>query len=134
MKLRIAILMWALSIAADIHSEVSANDSIDEDVEVSVEEGGVEPAIDFEALKASLDEIHSSASDMSYPVLPGSETTTNTVAECLLDRAIGSVVDNFPEDGDAVLLSDRIAYSYSMMTWEGFWGDDETNGWTRVAK
>ena len=134
MKLRIAILMWALSIAADIHSEVSANDSIDEDVEVSVEEGGVEPAIDFEALKASLDEIPSSASDMSYPVLPGSETTTNAVAECLLDRAIGSVVDNFPEDGDAVLLSDRIAYSYSMMTWEGFLGDDETNGWTRVAK
>lgn len=60
MKLRIAILMWALSIAADIHSEVSANDSIDEDIEVSVEEGGVQPAIDFEALKASLDEIPSS--------------------------------------------------------------------------
>lgn len=67
------------------------------------------------------------------PTLPGSEEITNRVAEALLFRAWGAVVDNID-----LVDENGINYTTQLViptwTWEGFLGDDETNGVTRAAK
>ena len=67
------------------------------------------------------------------PTLPASEEVTNRVAEALLFRAWGAVVDNID-----LLDENGINYTTQLViptwTWEGFLGDDETNGVTRAAK
>ena len=68
-----------------------------------------------------------------HPTLPGSEEITNRVAEALLFRAWGAVVDNID-----LVDENGINYTTQLViptwTWEGFLGDDETNGVTRAAK
>ncbi len=67
------------------------------------------------------------------PSLPGPEEVTNLVAEALLFRAWGAVVDNID-------LVDENGINYTTQfviptwTWDGFLGEDETNGVTRAAK
>ena len=67
------------------------------------------------------------------PSLPGSEDVTNRVAEALLFRAWGAVVDNID-----LVDENGINYTTQLViptwTWEGFLGEDETNGVTRAAK
>ena len=67
------------------------------------------------------------------PSLPGTEEITNRVAEALLFRAWGAVVDNID-----LVDENGINYTTQLViptwTWEGFLGDDETNGVTRAAK
>lgn len=65
--------------------------------------------------------------------LPGPEEVTNRVAEALLFRAWGAVVDNFDSvDENGVEYTTQLVIP--TWTWEGFLGDDETNGVTRAAK
>ena len=67
------------------------------------------------------------------PSLPGPEDVTNRVAEALLFRAWGAVVDNID-----LVDENGINYTTQLViptwTWEGFLGEDETNGVTRAAK
>ena len=67
------------------------------------------------------------------PSLPGTEEITNRVAEALLFRAWGAVVDNID-----LVDENGINYTTQLViptwTWEGFLGEDETNGVTRAAK
>ena len=68
-----------------------------------------------------------------WPTLPGPEEVTNRVAEALLFRAWGAVVDNFDSvDENGVEYTTQLVIP--TWTWEGFLGDDETNGVTRAAK
>ena len=65
-----------------------------------------------------------------FPSLPGPESVTNAIAEALLDASVLSSVDNFQyEEGDVML--DQVT---PIWTWDGFLGEDETNGVTRTAK
>ena len=67
------------------------------------------------------------------PTLPGSEEVTNRVAEALLFRAWGAVVDYFDSvDENGVEYTTQLVIP--TWTWEGFLGEDETNGVTRAAK
>ena len=67
------------------------------------------------------------------PSLPGSEEVTNRVAEALLFRAWGAVVDYFDSvDENGVEYTTQLVIP--TWTWEGFLGEDETNGVTRAAK
>lgn len=67
------------------------------------------------------------------PTLPGSEEVTNRVAEALLFRAWGAVVDYFDSvDENGVEYTTQLVIP--TWTWEGFLGKDETNGVTRAAK
>ena len=67
------------------------------------------------------------------PTLPGSEEVTNRVAEALLFRAWGAGVDYFESvDENGVEYTTQLVIP--TWTWEGFLGEDETNGVTRVAK
>ncbi len=67
------------------------------------------------------------------PSLPGPEEVTNRVAEAMLLRALGAVVDNFDSVDE-----NGVNYTTQMViptwTWAGFLGEDETNGVTRAAK
>jgi hypothetical protein len=67
------------------------------------------------------------------PSLPGTEEVTNLVAEALLFRAWGAVVDNID-----LVDENGINYTTQLViptwTWEGFLGEDETKGVTRAAK
>ena len=71
--------------------------------------------------------------DMPFPSLPGLESETNRVAIALLESARDLVVDNFDqEDADGTpCTSEVVAPTW---TWNGFLGQDETNGLTRIAK
>ncbi len=67
------------------------------------------------------------------PSLPGPEYVTNRVAEALLFRAWGAVVDYFDSvDENGVEYTTQLVIP--TWTWEGFLGEDETNGVTRAAK
>ena len=67
------------------------------------------------------------------PTLPGSEEVTNRVAEALLFRAWGAVVDYFDSvDENGVEYTTQLVIP--TWTWEGFLGEDETSGVTRAAK
>lgn len=67
------------------------------------------------------------------PSLPGPEEVTNRVAEALIERALGAVVDNFESvDENGVNYTTQLVIP--TWTWEGFLGEDETNGVTRAAK
>ena len=106
----------------------------DEGVSIVVEDDGDFDPVDFSALKAELDAESNTDGDTKFPGLPGCEETTNLVAEYLLDRAIGATIDNFQEDVDDVRLQTSMEDSISMMRWDGFLGENETNGWTQAAK
>lgn len=67
------------------------------------------------------------------PSLPGAEEVTNRVVEALLFRAWGAVVDNFESvDENGIPCTTQLIIP--VWTWDGFLGEDETNGVTRAAK
>ena len=67
------------------------------------------------------------------PSLPGPEEVTNRVAEALLFRTWGAGVDYFDsEDENGIPCTTQLVIP--TWTWEGFLGEDETNGVTRAAK
>lgn len=77
--------------------------------------------------------ISGGAASVSLPKLPGPESETNRVAVAILESTILSAVDNFDQVND-----EGIAYTTQEIrptwTWNGFLGEDETNGLTRAAK
>ena len=67
------------------------------------------------------------------PSLPGTENDTNRVAVALLEWTLGTAVDHFESiDENGVEYTTQLIIP--VWTWEGFLGEDETNGVTRAAK
>lgn len=67
------------------------------------------------------------------PSLPGTENDTNRVAVALLEWTLGTAVDHFESiDENGVEYMTQLIIP--VWTWEGFLGEDETNGVTRAAK
>ncbi|MGN0855076.1 MAG: hypothetical protein ACI4R9_06120 [Kiritimatiellia bacterium] len=67
------------------------------------------------------------------PMLPGPESSTNALAVALLEMLAYSDVDCFDQ-----IDENGVPYTFQPIvatwTWDGFLGEDETNGWTRAAK
>lgn len=96
-----------------------------------------DPAVEKSTVSSLVEDDSGIVVDTSFvleiPSLPGPESVTNQVAVALLEMAGMSAVDNFDQvDTNGIPYTTEIVVP--TWTWEGFLGEDETNGLTRVAK